>query len=742
MTKNPLPIVVKSNDIKRDDEFIDLNQYVQLIKSHLLSIAAFTIFVTLCVGFYVFTITPQYKATSTLLIENQQNKVISIEQVASFDSSKEEYYQTQYEIIRSNRIAEKVISDLNIGSVDIEGDSNADSTEPSALKSLINVVKTTLYSVPVLSDFIKRPAPALQEQLEDSHRQRVLREFKSNLSVAPVKGTQLVHITFLSENPLMAANVANAVGEAYIRNHMESLLEANQQASVWIDARLGELQLQLQASELQLAQFMEREGLVDAAGIDSLATAELTNLTNLLSEARDRRLAAESLHSVLERNRNADLSALYSIKQVSNHPQIRDIRSNEVNAEKTVFELSKRYGPKHDKMIRAKAELNALQNRSKEILLQLVVGIEKELSAALELERGLRNELESKKRTFQSATLKKAEFETLRREVDTNRQLYDLFLTRQKETSATSDYQSAIARFTDRASIPLEPARPQKTFIILVAALGAVVVGLAAVFVLDATKNTFERVVDVEDKTGLTGLGSVPKVTGKIYRKRKIGPELFLDRDNSQVGESVKIIRTSLILSLRQNNRKCIAVTSSLPGEGKTTVSVALATSLAAMCRTLLIDCDLRKPSVGERFKLSNNHPGVTNYLLGGAGIKDCIFHHKESRLDVMTAGQQIPYTQELLGSVQFKEMIKMLSTKYDRIIVDSPPVNVVGDPLLVANVAASCIVVVKANSTKVGQLKFAISRMAKHNVIIEGCVLNHDQSRTQDAYQYWEAYS
>ncbi|BDU40573.1 GumC family protein [Vibrio nigripulchritudo] len=731
-------MLVKSDDLKRNDEFIDLSKYIQLVKRNLLAIVVFAVFVTACVTFYVLTITPEFKATSTLLIENQQKKVISIEQVVGVDTSKQEYYQTQYEIIRSNRIAEKVISDLGIGVIESANNAISNSGEPSGLKAFIKNAKETVYNLPVLSNYIKKPLPVLDEQLEDSHRQRVLREFKSNLSVTPVKNTQLVHITFLSKDPLMAANVANAVGEAYIQNHVESQLEANQQASIWINSRLGELQLQLQASELKLAQFMEREGLVDAAGIDSLATTELTNLTNQLSEARDRRLAAESLYSVLQKNRDADLSSLYAIKQVSNHPQIRDIRSNEVDAEKRVFELSKRYGPKHDKMIRAQAELKALQNRSTKILKQLVVGIEKELSTALEQERGLKRELELKKKEFQSVTLKKAEFETLRREVNTNRQLYDLFLTRQKETSATSDYQNAIARFTDRASIPLVPAKPRKVLIIAISAVSAFIIGLAAAFILEAMRNTFERRADVEEKVGLTGLGSVPKIIAKKYRKSKIGAELFLDKEHKDFGESIRSIRTSLILSLMQSKRKCVAITSPISGEGKTTVSVALAESFAAMEKVLLIDCDLRKPSVGERFSLSNAQPGMTNYLLMGAELEDCIYHHEESGLDVMTSGLLIPNPQELLGSEQYKEMIESLSEKYDRIIIDTPPVNVVSDPMLVANVTTSCVMVVKANSTKVNQLNFAISRMLKYKSVIEGVVLNQDQSKTQDAYQYY----
>ncbi|WP_224067601.1 GumC family protein [Vibrio penaeicida] len=733
-------MIVKSDDLKRNDEFIDLSKYIQLVKQNLISVIAFTLFVVILVTFYVLTITPEYKATSTLLIENQQNKVISIEQVVGVDTSKQEYYQTQYEIIRSNRIAEKVISELGIGVIDAN-DIATEQSDPSGIKVLIKDVKNAFYELPLLSDFIQKPRPILEEQLRDSHRQNILREFKRNLAVSPVKETQLVSITYLSDDPLLAANVANAVGEAYIQNHIESQLEANQQASIWINSRLGELEHQLELSERKLARFMEREGLVDAAGIDGLATTELTNLTNQMSEARDRRLAAESLYSVLQKNSNADLSSLYAIKQVSNHPQIRDIRSNEVDAEKRVFELSKRYGPKHDKMIRAQAELKALQSRSSKILNQLVVGIEKELSTALAQERGLKRELESKKKEFQSVTLKKAEFETRRREVETNRQLYDLFLTRQKETSATSDYQNAIARFTDRASIPLVPAKPRKVLIILIAAIGAFVFGLAMAFILEAMRNTFERRVDVENKVGLSGLGSVPKIKAKKYRKEKIGAELFLDKEHKEFGESIRSIRTSLKLTLMQNKRKCVAVTSSVPGEGKTTVSVSLAESFAAMEKVLLIDCDLRKPSVGERFHLSNAQPGMTNYLLMGAELEDCIYHHEESGLDVMTSGLLIPNPQELLGSDQYKEMIELLSDKYDRIIIDTPPVNVVTDPMLVANVTTSCVMVVKANSTKVNQLNFAISRMLKYKSVIEGVILNQDQSKTQDAYQYYGTY-
>ncbi|GAL18229.1 capsular polysaccharide synthesis enzyme CpsD exopolysaccharide synthesis [Vibrio maritimus] len=498
-------MLIKSQEVKRNDEFIDLSKYTQVIKSNLNRALLFTLVVTMVSIIFVLSMTPVYKSTATLLIEGENNNVVSIERLVGVDTSKQEYFQTQHEIIKSNVIAKKVIERLAIGpdsstqTLLSYSDEALRSSQPSAmLANLKAQVSDTLYSLPLLNTILVKPRAIKDDQLADFQKLEFLKQFKSNLHVSPIKNTQLVQITFLAEDPDVAAMVANAVGEVYIENHYESQAIINAQASDWISGRLSELEANLRQSELKLVNFMDKEGLVDVSGIDSLASAELTKLIEQLANARDRRLAAESLITVLKQNKNADASYLYTIPQVTNHPQMRDIRLSEIEAEKKVSELSKRYGPKHDKMIQAQAQLKTIQDRSKRTLQRMVAGKEKELVTAKQQERSLKHELAEKKAEFQSFALKRAQYETLQREVDTNRQLYDLFLTRQKEYDATSDFRNVIAQITERAEVPFSPAKPNKPLIVASSAAGAFSFAMIIAFATSALKNTFERRSDLK----------------------------------------------------------------------------------------------------------------------------------------------------------------------------------------------------------------------------------------------------
>lgn len=742
-------MLIKSQEVKRHDEFIDLSKYTQVIKSNLNRALLFTLVVTMVSIIFVLSMTPVYKSTATLLIEGENNNVVSIERLVGVDTSKQEYFQTQHEIIKSNVIAKKVIERLAIGPdsstqtlLSYSDEALRSSQSSAMLANLKAQVSDTLYSLPLLNTILVKPRAIKDDQLADFQKLEFLKQFKSNLHVSPIKNTQLVQITFLAEDPDVAAMVANAVGEVYIENHYESQAIINAQASDWISGRLAELEANLRQSELKLVNFMDKEGLVDVSGIDSLASAELTKLIEQLANARDRRLAAESLITVLKQNKNADASYLYTIPQVTNHPQMRDIRLSEIEAEKKVSELSKRYGPKHDKMIQAQAQLKTIQDRSKRTLQRMVAGKEKELVTARQQERSLKHELAEKKAEFQSFALKRAQYETLQREVDTNRQLYDLFLTRQKEYDATSDFRNVIAQITERAEVPFSPAKPNKPLIVAGSAAGAFSFAMIIAFATSALKNTFERRSDLKNRGQVSVFGSIPKISEKKISKSPINSHLYSDQSVGVFGESIRNIRTSLSIGLINEHKKCISVTSALPSEGKSTVALSLATSMASLEKVLLIDADFRRPSLARRFDLEEESLGLTDYLNGTADLVSCIHKDESLGLYLLPAGNHKGNPQELLSSKSFRDLVSAVGEKFDRVIIDTPSINSVIDPVLIGAATDGTLMVVKANSTQINQFKFAVGRLKEHNIEMLGAVLNQDESKTQDAYQFSGTYA
>ncbi|MEI8608173.1 GumC family protein [Enterovibrio sp. Hal110] len=433
---------------------LDLKRYLGVIARYWVPITAFVAIITLISTLLILMIQPVYRATATLLIEAQASNAISIEEVYALDTSKKEYYQTQFEILRSNHIAENVIEELGIGQV---REFNNLVGQPSGRDKLLSILK----NIPLLGDYLPAASQPSEDPNSDAAKLAVLRKFKSHMAIEPIRNTQLVRIHFDSADPMLAAKVANAIGQSYIESNLEAKLVATQTASIWINERLGGLKENLAEAETALTQFLKLEGLIELSDIDELAGTELTNLTIRVSEAKERRVAAESLFSLLQ-NKGATGDGLLSVPEISNHPQVRDVKNAETDAERKVSgEMSKRYGPKHDKMIQARAQLTAVQNRANTVIRELARGIEKELSSARKNEKALTAELNSKKGEYQNISSKRAQYDSLKRDVESSRQLYEIFLNREKETNATSDFQDVQARFTDIAKTPQNPYRPQ-----------------------------------------------------------------------------------------------------------------------------------------------------------------------------------------------------------------------------------------------------------------------------------------
>ncbi|MBL4830770.1 MAG: polysaccharide biosynthesis tyrosine autokinase [Aliivibrio sp.] len=376
-------------------------------------------------------------------------------------------------------------------------------------------------------------------------------------------------------------------------------------------------------------------------------------------------------------------------------------------------------------MIRAQAQLKSIQKQTNKIITELAKGIEKELQSARRQQASIKRELINKKDEFQKLAIKKNRFYSLKREVDTNTQLYNMFLTRQKETSATSDFNSANARFTDHALIPLEAAAPKKKKLVIGAMLASLLFAMVMSILIDSLKNTIESAKDFENKFGLLPLGDIPTIRNKKFKNKPLDNTLFFDANEHAFSESIRSIRTSLLMKLVNSKRKRVSITSSIPGEGKTTTAINIAMSLAKMEKVILIDCDLRKPSVAERFGLNKNQQGLTNHLLMGAELEDCLYHDENSGLIILPAGMLSPNPQELLSSAKFKALLEKLEQQVDRIILDTPPTLAVSDSLVISKLAGAAVIVIKADNTKIPQIQSTISRMIQHDISIDGLIIN-----------------
>lgn len=722
MTSVTPPTALSDNDV------IDLRRYFSVVGRAKWRILLLALLITVFTVVIVLNMRPVYSAKATLLIEAQQAKAVKIEEVYGMNSSQQEYYLTQFEILKSRSIAETVIDKLGLAA------SDEFKMEPSITDKLKEWI-------PALNEDQSKVDPVAKRAAD---REKLVEAFMKRLSIEPVRKTQLVSISFEAYDAQLAADVANAIGDAYIDSQLEAKMGITQKANAWLGGRLGELRMRLDESEKSLQAFRVREGLIDVSGVRSLGSQELERLGVEITQARSKKAQIDSFVRVVNQYGANNIDRLESLQEITAHSGIQNVKIELVQAERKVSELSKVFGPKHPKLIGAKSELATVQENLRNQIKQLIDGMKDEADTVSQNLAALEAEMARSKGTYQDLSGKEAEYQRLQREVETNRQLFDTFMARQKETEVTSDFNSAIARFTDRAMATSEPVKPKRKIIVVLAFVGALMFGVVIAFVQESLNDTIKTTQDIEQQLQQRALGMMPHVAGKLTLAE--ANRLFFSTEQRQFSESVRSVRTSVSLLGIERPIQVLAVTSSVPEEGKSTVSSNLSFALGQLDKVLLIDADMRKPTIAKRFGLPAFQVGLANYLAGTESLDDCIVRDEVSGIDVMSAGTIPLNPLELLSSTRLAELIAQFRGRYQRIVIDTPPVHAVSDALVISQLVDAVIVVVKADQTRSGLVKHSLASLINAHARVLGVVLNDIDLKKAEkyygAYGYYQYYA
>lgn len=706
-----------NNSALREDE-IDLSRYWRIVMQRKWAILGLAFTLALVATLIAFAMKPIYSSSTTILIESEQAKAVSIEEVYGLNTGAKEYFLTQFEILKSRDLALKVISELDLR--------NHEEFNPDLdTNSFINIdLSAWLPSGP--------SEEKSAEFIEAEKMAAVLDQFVDQLAISPVRNTQLVKVSFESTSPKLAATVANTMANAYINSHLEAKLEATQKAATWLSGRIGGLKSKLDASETKLQAYRDQEGLVDVSGVKTLNEKELNELTTRFVEVRRERSTAENIYKQIGSLTNKSPEELMSIPAVLEHQQIHNLQELESAAKGEIANLAKRYGPKHPKMIAAQSTLEAAKVALTIQAVSVVAGIKKEYQVALRNEQDLSAQLNASKKEVAVINKKEFRLRELDREVQTNRKLYDLFFTRTQETGESSGFQAAHARVVDKAQAPVKPVKPKKQLMIIIAFILGSMLGVVISFLLDALDSTFKSPSDVQDRLHQPLLGILP-----ILDEKKDGSPttVYNSKPQCSFSEAVNTIRTGMVLSGIDNPHKITVVTSTCPGEGKSTVSLNLTRSLAQMEKVLLIDADMRRPTLATSFNLPQGSPGLSNLVADTSPIKCCLY--KQEGFDIIPAGVIPSNPLELISSKAFKELLLSLSQHYDRIIIDSAPVQAVSDSLILSTMADSIIYTIRANSTHRRAVAAGIARFIHSNLPLTGLVLNRVDTNKLEKYGY-----
>lgn len=705
MTSENLSIIQKN---MTTDIEINILDYWLVIRRNRLHILGFCIVFTVLAALIIFILPSIYQSESTILIESKDAKVVSIEEIYDIGSAKSEYYNTQFEVLKSQQLAEKVIEKLKL-----------------VKNPLVNKPEDedALWHLGLFKQEIKTDAAVLEKTKD---------WFSRNLEVKPIRNTQLVKISFDSHDPELSAAIIDTLGIVFIENDLEARLQMTQTAVTWLNGRMGGLRENLDASERALQAYREDEKLVEVEGVKTLATKELNELTTKLVEARRKKSETEN---IMNQVHGSDVNSLPAVLQ---HSLVQRLKEQEAISEQKLSELSKRYGPKHPKIIAAKSDLSAARGNTGQQISSVIEGVKREYEIAAATEKSLTEALDKMKNDMQGINRKEYKLNELERSVQVNRQLYDTFFSRIKETAETGDLQTAHARVIDKAIVSTEPVKPKRMLLLVLSMIVGLFIGIILAFVKEMLDDTIKNPEDVQNRTGEQLLGILPLMKDRCDSTQ--AAITFSKDTKCTFSESIRTIRTGVVLSGIDSPHKVLVVTSSVPGEGKTVISANLAIAFGQMNKVLLIDADMRRPSVAKSFGLSLSLPGLSNLIAETAEAKSCIHRIEGLGIDVIPAGLVPPNPLELLSSKRFAAVLASLEKHYDRIIIDSAPCEVVSDALVLSTYANALIYVVRSDSTHSKAVKSGIGRLRQAGAPITGIVLNQvdiDKGSRYGGYYY-----
>ena len=716
------------------EESFDLLEYWRTITKRKWSIIGLALAVTLLAALIVFGIRPTYRSGAMLLIEAQKNKVVGIEEVYSGMSANREYYQTQAEILKSRELAAKVVQKLKLAT---HPEFDPRQQEAPFWKRWLGMAGADAESLGI--EFSDED----QATGEDAISKRVTRRVQSQITVEPVRLSQLVRVSFDSYDPELAAKIANMVAETYIESDLEARYQMTQKASNWLSERLGGLRQKVEAAEKALQQYREKERIVDVKGVaQSGASRQLEQLTTALVEARNRRNEAENRYNQIRGIRGGAGSAApsyESVPAVMNNLTVGQMRTVEAEADKKLAELSNRYGREHPRMVQAEGELRAARESTRRAIENVVASITRDYEVARANEASIERSLGQSKGEIQDINRKEFQLAVLEREVAANKQLFDMFLGRFKETSAAGDLQSTVARVVDAAIPSAVPYKPNKRQVVLIALVVGLFVAVMLALLLERLDSTVKTSHDVESKLGLPVLAALPIIT-----ERKVKIERIFELNPQAVfSEGIRTARTGILLSSIDAPHRMLVITSSIPGEGKTTFATNLALAFAQTKRVVHVDADMRRPSIGKLFGKEPNSPGLSSLVAASTPASECIFKVDDAELHVVPSGPIPPNPLELMLSKRFEDALYKLQEMFEMVIIDSPPVQLVSDAMVISRHCSGLIFVVKADDTPYQVARNAVKRLRQAQAHLIGVALNQlDFQRADRYYGEYTGYS
>ena len=718
------------------DEQFDLRYYLQILNKRKWTVITFFLIIVVLSLILGLGKNPLYTSSSTVLVEkNRPNTNLGGYNYSSWDP---EFLPTQIEIIKSKSVTRRVVDALQLDTryrSHFFPESQRKESFVTGIRESFNSLLATLFQPG--SDMSDDQSAVVQEPVEDADI--IASMLQGGIRVAPVRETRVLTVSYTDKDPYMAQRIAMAQVQAYIDVSLEIKLSSAQQSLKWMTAKAEAKRKKLEESERNLQRYKREHDLVTVENKLTIYPEKLNQFSNQLSESESNLKQLEDLYEQIVSVQD-NPQALETIPTLTRNPVIISLRSQILKAQQLIKELSKKYGHKHPKMIKAVDDRNILIKEKNDEVKRVIESVRKEYELAKSSQDNLRELVDETKTNMQDVNERFVQYSIMSREVETNRALYDALNASLEKTSLTEESQAVNIWVMRTPSLPGGPSNKNPKRMLLLGMVLGLAGGIGLAFVIEYLDNTVKSADDLEQRYGVTVLGSVQEAG-----KGESIESIVKDNARSPISESYRLIRSSLLLSSADHPPRTILVTSMATQDGKTTSSVNLARTMAfGGAKVLLIDADMRKPRVHNIFGIPNTL-GLSNYLSGNIDEEEKITHTlPDEGIHVVSSGPVPPNPAELLESKRMEQLLQHMSETYDVIIIDSPPVGHLVDGLILSKLVDGTLLVTRAGKTTYDLFGSGLKKMQDIKATILGVVVNSLSAKLAGSryYHYYEYYS
>ena len=705
-----------------------LPQYLRVLQKRKWAVISCVVIIFTLVAIASFRMIPIYDAVGRIAINKPSASIISFkENSVGVDEVDPADLDTEVRILQSDLLAFQVIKQLNL-----EQRPDFGGTHPPAENS----------------------GELGFEQTDSKRATALLGMFKGGLKVSLIPNTRIIEIKYASPDPQLGATIVNTLASTYVEQTFKTRFESTMQASDWLSKQLVDLQMKVETSQEKLVQYQKQHEILGTDEKENIVTEKLGELNKELTAAQSERIQKESIDRLSQSGDPDVIATLASSDREipgGGSTLLEKLRAQQVDLKIQVAQLSSQFGPSYPKIVQLENQNTEIDSQIQHELKKVAIKVHNDYLAAMQREKMLNSGFEKQKQEQNKLNESAIEYSMLKRDVDTNRQLYESLLQRLKEAGVSAGLKSNNVKLVDPARVPTSPSAPNIPNNLAFALLLGLTSGVGLAFLLENLDNTVGTPEQAQAISSLPSLAMIPLAarTGLDQARRQLsvasssGERVELvsqARPHSQMAEAYRALRTSLLLSSIGKPPKVILITSSTPQEGKTTTSINCALVLAHKgVRVLLIDADLRRPGIHKILGLPPRS-GLSNLLAGSASIQQVMTHSPLlPGLSVISAGTPPPNPAELLASAEMKDLVLRLREQYDHIVIDSPPALSVTDAVVLSTMADAVVLVIRSGKTTKQALRRTCEILGRVNARTVGVLMNAVDFTSADYSHYYE---